>query len=187
MPSDHEPSPSGATVPPPVEPDGKDWTWVLRRPCPDCGFDAAHVSGTQVPDIVRDCAARWPAVLSRPDAARRPASQVWSPLEYACHVRDVCRVFAGRLQQMLREDDARFANWDQDATAVEERYWEQVPAVVAGDLTDAAEDVAALFDAVTEEEWDRTGRRSDGSVFTVETLGQYFVHDLVHHVHDVGA
>ena len=22
----------------PVPPDTKDWTWVLERPCPDCGF-----------------------------------------------------------------------------------------------------------------------------------------------------
>jgi hypothetical protein len=22
-----------------IVPDTKDWTWVLRRPCPECGFD----------------------------------------------------------------------------------------------------------------------------------------------------
>lgn len=33
----------------------------------------------------------------------------------------------------------------------------------------------------------RPGRRSNGSVFTVRTLGQYFLHDVVHHLHDVGA
>ncbi len=29
------------------------------------------------------------------------------------------------------------------------------------------------------------GRRSNGSVFTVETLAKYFLHDLEHHVRDV--
>jgi len=23
----------------PIMPDTKDWTWVLRRACPECGFD----------------------------------------------------------------------------------------------------------------------------------------------------
>ena len=32
----------------------------------------------------------------------------------------------------------------------------------------------------------RPGRRSNGSVFTVETLGRYFLHDVLHHLHDVG-
>ena len=26
----------------PIVPDGKDWTWVLERPCPECGFDAGR-------------------------------------------------------------------------------------------------------------------------------------------------
>ena len=25
----------------PVEPDTKDWTWVLDQPCAECGYDAA--------------------------------------------------------------------------------------------------------------------------------------------------
>lgn len=33
--------------------------------------------------------------------------------------------------------------------------------------------------------WERTGLRSDGAQFTVLTLGQYLVHDPVHHVWDV--
>jgi hypothetical protein len=31
----------------------------------------------------------------------------------------------------------------------------------------------------------RTGRRSNGSVFTVASLSQYFLHDVVHHLWDV--
>jgi hypothetical protein len=40
---------------------------------------------------------------------------------------------------------------------------------------------------VTPDQFERPGRRSNGSVFTVRTLGQYFAHDLAHHLHDVGA
>ena len=50
-----------------------------------------------------------------------------------------------------------------------------------------AEAIAARFAAVRPDQADRSGRRSNGSVFTVTTLAQYFLHDLVHHEHDVGA
>jgi two-component system chemotaxis response regulator CheB len=39
-----------------------------------------------------------------------------------------------RLQLLLTQDDPEFENWDQDATAVAERYGEQDPAVVAAEL-----------------------------------------------------
>jgi hypothetical protein len=88
---------------------------------------------------------------------------------------------------MLAEDDPLFENWDQDATAIAGRYAEQDPATVSGELSGAAAASAARFDAVTGAEWTRTGRRSDGAVFTVESLGRYFVHDWTHHLRDVGA
>lgn len=28
--------------------DDKDWTWVLERPCPECGFDTAAIDGVDV-------------------------------------------------------------------------------------------------------------------------------------------
>jgi hypothetical protein len=168
-----------------IVPDTKDWTWVLERPCPECGFDSRTVELADVPRIVRDSAAVWPAVLAAPDAARRPEPAVWSPLEYGCHVRDVFRLFRRRLEMIMDEDGPLFLNWDQDATAVEERYGEQDPARVAAELAEAADQVAAAFEAVPPEAATRTGRRSDGASFTVETFGRYFVHDVVHHRYDV--
>ena len=82
---------------------------------------------------------------------------MWSPLEYACHVRDVFRLFDHRLGLMLTEDDPLFANWDQDETAVSERYGEQDPAVVAAELAAAAEAIATSFAAVDGEQWERRG------------------------------
>jgi len=168
------------------EPDEKDWTFVLDRPCPECGYVAGDIDIEQLPELVRAAAHPWPGVLARPDVATRPAPQVWSPLEYACHVRDVLRVFAGRVELIRAQADPRFPNWDQDATAIEERYWEQDPATVAAELTAAAEANAAAWAGVNDAEWARRGTRSNGSVFTLETLGRYQLHDLRHHLADVG-
>ena len=96
-------------------------------------------------------------------------------------------LFRHRLELMLADDDARFANWDQDETALAERYWEQQPAQVAADLAAEAAATASAFDAVSGAQWDRRGTRSNGSVFTVRTFAAYFLHDVEHHLHDVGA
>ncbi|MFJ1513607.1 DinB family protein [Cellulosimicrobium funkei] len=172
---------------PPVPADTKDWTWVMERPCPECGFVAAEVTPDRVGAAVRDAVPRYVAALARSDARTRPDPTTWSVLEYAAHVRDVFSVFDVRVQSMVEGDDPRFANWDQDATAVAEDYAHQDPAVVARELRIASERVAGRFDALVPDQWERPGRRSNGSVFTVRTLGQYFVHDVVHHLHDVGA
>jgi hypothetical protein len=170
-----------------IEPDTKNWTWVLTQRCPECGFDGRAVDHHDVSRLVRANAASWPAVLARADVARRARPDRWSDLEYACHVRDVFRLFRERLELMLVDDDAHFTNWDQDATAIEERYDLQDPTVVAHELVDAGEALAERFAAVAGDQWSRTGVRSDGAVFTVETFARYLAHDPIHHLWDVGA
>jgi hypothetical protein len=169
----------------PIPPDDKDWTWVLERPCPECGFDArAHDVG-ETGAAVRANAAAWPAVLAREDVRVRPDQKTWSPLEYGCHVRDVFSLYDRRLRMMLDDDDPLYPNWDQDETAVEERYHEQEPSVVADELVAAGEALAASFDRVQGEQWQRPGRRSDGASFTVDSFARYLLHDPVHHLWDV--
>ncbi len=168
-----------------ITPDDKDWTWVLERLCPECGFDAAALDVTATGDAVRANAASWAEALALPGVSERPAPTTWSALEYACHVRDVFDLFAVRLGLMLHDDDPLFANWDQDETAIAERYDDQDPAVVAGELLAASETVASAFDAVDGDQWARTGRRSDGASFTVDSFARYFLHDPVHHLWDI--
>ncbi|PWD51722.1 methyltransferase type 12 [Serinibacter arcticus] len=170
-----------------IEPDAKDWTWVLSQPCPDCGLEASAVAVADVGGLVRASVPRWRASLGRQDVRDRPDPGTWSPLEYGAHVRDVFRVFDERLALMLTQDAPTFANWDQDATALADRYGEQDPVVVAEELAVAADVIAARFDAVPALSHERRGLRSNGSEFTVTTLAQYFWHDVAHHLHDVGA
>jgi hypothetical protein len=87
---------------------------------------------------------------------------------------------------VLAEDDPVFPSWDQDATALEERYAELDPATVGQELVAEAQAVAAAWDAVPDDAWGRRARRSNGSVFTTLSLGRYHLHDVVHHAWDVG-
>jgi hypothetical protein len=168
-----------------ITPDDKDWTWVLERPCDECGFVASSYPRDSFSRVIRESAQQWTAVLTRNDVRERPREDKWSPLEYSCHVRDVYKTMGGRLGRMLDEDDPVFPNWDQDETALEERYELQQPELVSGELVDAANSYADRFDGVTTEQWSRPGTRSNGSRFTVETLGAYGLHDVVHHLWDV--
>src|SRR5215471_15631381 len=115
-----------------IIPDTKDWTWVLERPCPECGFNTGGFPVEAVPGMILANAAAWQDALTDPRdpgaAQVRPAPGKWSPLEYGCHVRDVFRLYDHRLELMLSQDDPLFPNWDQDATAVADRYAEQDPA-----------------------------------------------------------
>jgi hypothetical protein len=164
-------------VPAAIEPDAKDWTWVLRERCPECGYTASDVDPGSIGATLRDLLPRWVGALHHLDARRRPEPSMWSALEYGAHVRDVHRVFGTPLG----------AAGHPPATAVADRYDLQDPTAVVRELAEESDRLAEAFDAVTAEQWDRPGRRSNGSAFTVRTLGLYFLHDVVHHLHDVNA
>lgn len=174
----------------PPRPDTKNWTWVLERPCPDCRFDASTIARQDVGHTLRRIVDDWRTALQRGDLVRqRPPERgegpIWSALEYGCHVRDVFVLYYERLQLMLTQDNPLFANWDQDVTALEKRYWEDDPASVGTALVTAGLRLAEAFDQVRAEQWQRTGRRSDGANFTIESFGHYFLHDPLHHLQDV--
>jgi hypothetical protein len=106
-----------------IVPDTRDWTWVLERPCPECGLDTQAFARDAIAGMISRNARQWQEVLAGPGGkARRPSPGIWSALEYACHVRDVLRLYDERLVLMLMTAGPRYPNWDQDATAVAGRY-----------------------------------------------------------------
>ena len=56
---------------------------------------------------------------------------------------------------------------------------------MAAAIDEAAGPLADRFASVEGAAWQRTGNRSDGATFTVDTFARYFVHDPVHHLDDV--
>ena len=135
--------------------------------------------------MIRANAAEWSSLLQHPQVATRPSDDRWSALEYAYHVRDVFVLYDQRLQMMLEQDDPHYPNWDQDAAAIDNNYPGEEPERVASEIQDAGETLAARFDSVQGDQWERRGTRSDGAYFTVETFARYLIHDPIHHVMDV--
>jgi len=56
------------------QPDNKNWTWVLERPCPECRFDASAIARHAIGATLRTNVGAWHEVLSRGELVRqRPA------------------------------------------------------------------------------------------------------------------
>lgn len=166
-----------------------DWVAVVaEQRCGQCGLTASAVSPEQLPDALRDEGARWHRILdSTPPVAlrRRPAPQVWSPLEYGAHVRGALAVLAGRVERTLAEDSPRLGWWDHEAAVESERYNEQEPRTVGRELQSNALRLADILERVRAGDWNRPAVRGDGERFTVLTLGRYALHEARHHRYDV--
>jgi hypothetical protein len=169
-----------------IVPETKDWTWTISGACPDCGYDGPRFDPTRTSAAVCWLATNFPAALAaHPTPSTRPNPSTWAPVEYACHVRDVFRLYEYRLGLMLNEEGPTFPNWDQDETAITDQYLEQDPVVVGDELALAGHSLAVAFDAVRSDQWLRTGNRSDNKHFTVASFAVYMVHDPAHHYWDI--
>ena len=169
-----------------IPPDTKDWTWVLEEACPECGFDSRQPARDDLAPLAGRVGEAWLAAMgSVPSVMERPEPTIWSPLEYACHVRDVFALATYRVGLMTTVDDPLFDNWDQDETANQEAYASQDPSAVTDALVDRAREFGISLAGLSDGEWPRPGRRGDGAVFTVESFARYLLHDPIHHLTDV--
>jgi hypothetical protein len=148
------------------------------------------VSREEIPDALRALAVRYAAVLAECDDAvmrSHPLADTWSPLEYACHVRDVFRVQRQRVLLALDEDQPTFASMRREERVVEDGYNEQHPPHVARQVTDAADAIAQTLEALGDDGWQRTGVYNwpTKQVRTVEWIGRHTIHEGEHHLQDI--
>jgi DNA segregation ATPase FtsK/SpoIIIE, S-DNA-T family len=158
--------------------------------CDECGFVYENIARDDIASSLRALAARYGAVLAeRADGVLRahPLPNVWSALEYACHMRDVYRVQRERVLLALADEQPAFASMRRDERVAEERYNEQQPAQVAREIRDAAEALAATLESLDDGGWTRTGiyNYPERRVRTVEWIGRHTVHEGEHHLQDI--
>src|SRR4029079_16009569 len=92
------------------------------------GYDYdSLVQGEIAPALRADGAALAECIAAVPDPTlrRRVRPEVWSPLEYGCHVRDVLEVQRARVLLAQVEDEPEFVPMRRDERAVQLRYNEQ--------------------------------------------------------------
>ncbi|HKF90842.1 MAG TPA: DinB family protein [Acidimicrobiia bacterium] len=157
--------------------------------CHECGFVYEDVRRDDIASALRALSARYATVLTDHDDVLRahPLPDVWSALEYACHMRDVYRVQHERVLLALAEDQPAFASMRRDERVVEELYNEQQPSDVARETSEAAESLAGTLESLDDEGWNRTGiyNYPERRVRTVEWIGRHTVHEGEHHLGDI--
>ena len=147
----------------------------------------AELPRHHVADALRSVASQYAPRLvgSDPEALRRrPSPEVWSPLEYAVHVRDVLAIQHERVVTALVHDTPAFASMRPEERVVVDCYNAQDPLVVASDIAGRADALAALLESLTPREWARVGVYNWPQPTTrdVEWIGRHTVHEEVHHL-----
>ncbi|MEV6428965.1 DinB family protein [Nocardia sp. NPDC051463] len=155
----------------------------------ECGFVYDLDMARAVPELARGHAAEY-ATLLRGDHAelrRRLRPEVWSPLEYACHMRDVLLAQRERVLLTRRQDTPTAQNMGRDERVEHEGYAEQQPADVARQLGDAALLFANVLDRLAPADWDRTiiYLFPEPQQRSVRWVAVHTLHELRHHLLDM--
>jgi hypothetical protein len=171
-----------------------DYVKVQHEACPVCGRNTSVVPSSDLAPALIDASRQWReffgAVLDYPggrDSLReRPAPEVWSAIEYGCHVRDVLSVFARRVELTLLAEEPEYGWWDHEAAVVEDHYVEQDAVAVGDDINSAATELARLSQPLDDAHRLLTGTRM-GRSFTIDGLLRFALHEALHHLDDARA
>ena len=155
--------------------------------CAECGFVYDSVPVDKIGAAMRSHALGLVDALSGGDLRTRPAPDTWSPLEYACHARDVLQIQIGRIARGLAEDTPSFEPMRRDERPARLRYNEQDPAVVREQVLDAATALGEVFDGLSDTQLARTVTYNwpTEMIRPLRWVGRHTVHELVHHCLDI--
>ncbi|MDT5309472.1 MAG: hypothetical protein QOE48_5177 [Mycobacterium sp.] len=162
---------------------------VVER-CEECGYsydlgaatEAGYYIQIGVAELAELLIATAPSTL-----AQRTAPELWSPLEYACHVRDVLLTQRERVLLARRANIPSAVPMGRDERVAHEGYGEQDPIEVAQELMMAArllENVLRRLDTPDWElrvvyNWPQRAER------TLRWVAANTLHDVRHHLLDV--
>jgi hypothetical protein len=157
--------------------------------CRQCGFSYDLSQSTNAANTIRTDAVDLATVLRRTDVdlAARPESSVWSPLEYACHVRDVLFVQRERVLLARRTHQPTLEQMGRDERVEHDGYADQDPSDVARQLTDAAQLFAHVLSRLSPPDWERTlvYNYPQPTVRTLRWVAVHTLHEVRHHLGDV--
>lgn len=166
--------------------EGWQWTRIQTDPCPQCGQHPAGQPPTTLGRMALGSAAAWRSFLSEADDAHlraSPSPDVWSPLQYGAHSRDMLQVFGDRILLAVSEEDP-VVPWFDPGPDGWARYNLLDPAQLADELDTSAGRLASIVAERTEHDWNRTARRDGVDRFTVAGLACFGVHEAHHHLLD---
>jgi hypothetical protein len=159
--------------------------------CTECGFDGEHLMTGDAITALRSMGRRWRELFKDVPEERlrtRPDPQVWSPLEYAAHTRDVIALVGRGMNEVLKGGEPSFPSIEPDppgdAGAVDHGYNALDPPDVLDQLAAEAEHMAERASKALPEHWSRQAT-TGGEATDAGWLLRHAVHDASHHLRDV--
>ncbi|WP_378743320.1 DinB family protein [Nocardia brasiliensis] len=122
-----------------------------------------------------------------PKLRRRPRAEVWSPLEYACHMRDVLLVQRERALAARRMTTPEATPMGRDERVEHDGYADQRPADVGRQIRDAAQLFANVLERLSGDDWERTliFPYPEPREQSLRWLAVHTLHELRHHLLDM--
>lgn len=156
--------------------------------CDECGFEyrleGAGAAGAAILDGVAALAA---LLRAGSDSASRRTPEMWSPLEYCCHVRDVLLVQRERVLLARRQPRPSLAPMGREERVEHDGYAHQHPEAVAGQLLDAGLLFANVLSRLGDGDWERTliYNYPDAAERSLRWVAVHTLHEVHHHLLDV--
>jgi DinB superfamily len=159
--------------------------------CDQCGFDYEALSLEEVSSELDRLSVGFVEVLTRSEPEERtrlrPEPDVWSALEYSCHVRDVFLAQRERILLALVEVHPLFVSMYREQRCVLDGYAAQNPHEVAAQLAMAGAMLTSLLSRLSVEQLGRTCvyNYPVPTDRNVAWVFQHTLHEAVHHFEDV--
>lgn len=160
----------------------------MTDPCAGCGFTYDLRQAATAGDDICAAAAEVVALLCNSvDTRLRARPDLWSPLEYGCHLRDVLLVQRERVLAARRVNGADCASMCREERAEHDGYNEQDPIEVARQLGDAATLFSNVLARLAAADWDRTVvyHYPETSERSLRWVAVHTAHELQHHLLDI--
>ncbi|BBY12881.1 methyltransferase type 12 [Mycobacterium marseillense] len=161
----------------------------MTEPCAGCNFIYDLRRAAAAGEDLQALTAEAVVLLSNNDIDVRSRSHpdVWSPLEYACHLRDVLLVQRERVLAARRTSGSDCASMGREERAEHDGYNEQDPADVARQLADAAALFSNVLARLSGDDWDRTViyHYPETHERSLRWVAVHTVHELQHHLLDI--
>jgi DNA segregation ATPase FtsK/SpoIIIE, S-DNA-T family len=160
--------------------------------CEQCGFRYESLAVADIAGRLRDGPEGYRLALTSTFPERillRPRPDVWSALEYACHVRDVLLVQRDRAILAQVEDRPSFARMHREERVALCRYNDQGVDDVLAQLKMAGALCALVFSRLDDVALSRrlVYNWPDAAERDLAWLGRHTVHEVEHHLQDVDA
>lgn len=170
--------------------EGWDWTRIQRDPCPQCGLHPAALAPSALGELAVRYSADWREfLLGAEDGYLRhsPEPGVFSPIQYAAHVRDILRVYGDRMILGVEQDSPTVPIFN-PPQEVFESYNRLGAEEIADDLEAQARRLATIIEEMDGDSWARTVVNDRGPygvyTFTISGLACNAVHEAHHHLLD---